>query len=540
MTSLNHFIINPYILALKILRFLRIALAVFMISAITLIFVDAGSCLAHYVHWSARIQLVPALLSGNVIILGVILLSAWLVGRLYCSIVCPLGIFQDIVNRLHIWFCKKSTRRRGIFKYKKANSLLRYILLGCFTALLVLAAFNLVSFTLASVLEPYSDYGRIVSGLGVPFLDAINNVLAGWSQSHDNYLFVTTYRHTSTEITIIGAVTLVVVTVCAWLDGRWYCNNICPVGSGLGLISRHQLVRPLIDTEKCNGCRSCERHCKSLCIDAKSHRIDTSRCVMCMDCISACKQQAITLGVTPLKPVSNTGPASNKVTENPRTKDNPGRRAFLITGGVLTGALASMAAGAAASEGDGGLTPVWSKKSAKRKNKVIPAGALSYANLSQKCVGCQLCINNCPQQVLKPSTNVENFMQPVMDFTEGYCSPECTLCADVCPAGAIGPIDEVLKSSTKIGNAVVDTQRCISAVYGTDCGNCQRHCPAGAITMTWASEDEDDYRSFPVVDASVCIGCGACEYHCPVGTVEITDGDTAAIHVEGISRHRTI
>lgn len=124
-------------------------------------------------------------------------------------------------------------------------------------------------------------------------------------------------------------------------------------------------------------------------------------------------------------------------------------------------------------------------------------------------------------------------MQPHMLFTASYCRPECTACGDVCPTGAIRPIDRATKSSIKIGTAVVDPDICISAVDGTHCGNCSRKCPVGAIMMVEGANG----NLRPSVDTQACIGCGACEYSCPVGTAESTPASHAAIHVEGLRTH---
>lgn len=167
---------------------------------------------------------------------------------------------------------------------------------------------------------------------------------------------------------------------------------------------------------------------------------------------------------------------------------------------------------------------------------VVPAGAVSLSHLRSHCTACQLCIQNCPGRVLKPQMSLEGFMQPALDFTKGYCKPECTECSRLCPAGAIKPVSEAQKSSIKVGTAVVDPELCLSASQGEKCGSCERHCPAGAIMMVKGANG----NLRPTVSEEACIGCGSCEYHCPVGTVASMKGAESAIHVEGIMQHRVI
>lgn len=552
------------------LRVIRTIIALLSITAVTLLFVDFTGLAAEHWGWIAKWQFVPALLSLNIVALAVILILTFLFGRIYCSVICPLGIMQDVISRLRITFSPRLRRKIGVFRYRKPLNGLRYGILGAFAFMIILALANLISGTIASFVEPYSAYGRIASGLFAPVWDWANNFLADEAAAHDSYAFYTVYRVTSMAITVVGAVTLVVVGIFAAVGGRLYCNTVCPVGTTLGLISRHAIFKPVINHDACVACHACERHCKAGCIDSANKAIDLSRCVACMDCIDACREKAISFAIRPAKgkqvvrtprkaaedahksekPAGKTNDSSKISVEESiagkrgaTSNENvsAGRRNFVTALGVLTGAAVATAVESAAEKfGDGGLTPVLNRKPVKRISRIVPAGSVSHAHVSQHCIGCQLCIQNCPNGVLKPSMDPETFMQPVMDFTEGYCTPECTRCADVCPAGVFHPIDVVLKSSTKIGTAVVDVDTCIAATQGVDCGNCERHCPTGAVVVYWATEDENDNRSIPVVDENACIGCGACESHCPVGNVASTKSNHAAIHVEGLSVHRNI
>lgn len=148
-------------------------------------------------------------------------------------------------------------------------------------------------------------------------------------------------------------------------------------------------------------------------------------------------------------------------------------------------------------------------------------------------VSCQLCVSNCPNGVLRPSVNMDTFMLPEVSYERGYCRPECNNCSQVCPAGAIEPIDVAEKSSIQVGHAVWIKENCIAATKGVHCGNCVRHCPVGAITMINLNPDDENSPKVPAVNTERCIGCGACENLCPVRPY-------SAIYVEGHERHRII
>lgn len=490
---------------------------------ITLLFVDFTGTARHLWPWLAKIQFIPAVLSVNVAALIFLLLLTLLFGRVYCSVICPLGILQDVASWLR---GKVSSKKNGVFRfsYVPEHRRLRVGVLIAFVALFVLGLSQLLAAAVAGLIEPYSAYGRIASQIFTPVVYFFNNLLAGWSASHSNYVFAPVAYAVSASVLGVAIITLVTVVVLAWRGGRDYCNTICPVGTILGYLSKFSLLKIRIDADKCRGCCLCSRACKAKCIDFKAHAVDHSRCVACMDCIGRCKDGAISY--TWCRPK-----ASEPVLA---TETDKGRRSFVLTAGVVAASLAYDAM----AKTDGGLTPLKDKQKAKRVAKIAPAGSKGTRHLSQHCTACQLCIQNCPSLVLKPGTDLATFMQPELDFTAGYCDPACTTCSNICPVGAILPITPEQKSSVKIGTAVVDAEICISATEGVNCGSCAAHCPAGAIVMVDDPEHPGNKR--PAVSEEICIGCGSCEYHCPVGTVESMAATTAAIHVEGLPTHREI
>ncbi len=506
------------------LKTIRIIVAVLSLIACTLLFVDFTGAARGLWPWLAKIQFMPALLSANLIAMVVIIGATLLLGRVYCSVICPLGIFQDAVNwmRGHVGSKKK---RRNRFRYSPAWQRTRLVVLTAFAIFLIFGLTSVLAAFVAGLIEPYSAYGRIASQVFAPAYDGANNMLASWSENHGNYMFSRIAISVSIPLLIVAIVTLAAIVTMSWRHGRVYCNSICPVGTVLGYLSKFSLFRLTINTDKCINCGKCARNCKASCINPKAHAIDYTRCVACMDCIDECQEGAISYT---LRRPNHT---DKSVPDEAAVKS---RRGFVSASAMLIGA----AALSAAVKTDGGLTPLKSKQPARRQTRVLPAGAQSIRHLSQHCTGCQLCIQSCPAHVLKPNMSIDGFMQPMLDFTDGYCRPDCTVCSNVCPVGAFHGVDEAEKSSIKVGTAVVNIHECLSATGKASCGSCARHCPAGAIQMVPVSEGADELM--PVVSEEACIGCGSCEYYCPVGTVASMDSEESAIHVEGIECHRII
>lgn len=498
------------------LRTIRLTIAIVFFALITLLFLDFTGTLHAWFGWLAKIQFLPAVLALNV---GVVLLLVGLTlicGRVYCSVICPLGVFQDIIS----WLSGK--RKKNRFRYSPALSWLRYGVLGVFVLALVGGLNSLVA-----LLAPYSAYGRIVSSMFAPFYQWGNNGLAYLAERADSYAFYQTeVWMKSLPTLIIAAVTFVVLIVLAWRGGRTYCNTICPVGTVLGFLSKYSLLKPVIDTSKCNGCGLCARNCKASCINAKAHAIDYSRCVACMDCIDKCKRGAITytrrktdsIGVA----AQNTPVTSEQV--------NNARRAFLSTSALIA---TTAALKAQEKKVDGGLAVIEDKKIPERATALTPPGSLSARNFAQHCTACQLCVSVCPNQVLRPSSNLMKLMQPEMSYERGYCRPECVKCAEVCPTDAIHLVDIAEKSAVQIGHAVWIKDNCICITDGMNCGNCARHCPTGAIQMVASDPEDDDSIKIPIINAERCIGCGACENLCP-------SRPFSAIYVEGHIMHRVV
>ena len=487
------------------LRKIRITLAAIFLVGLALLFLDFTGTAHTWLGWMAKMQALEAILALNVVVIVVLAVLTLVFGRIYCSIICPLGILQDIFG----WLGKKARKNR--YTYSPEVKWLRYLMLAVFIIALVAGIGGIFR-----LLAPYSAFGRIMTMIFQPLWQLGNNVLASIAERADSYTFYSVdVWLKSMPVLIIAVVTLLLLVVLAWRGGRTYCNTICPVGTVLSFLARCSFLKIHIDVDKCKNCSLCAKNCKASCIDFKNHKIDYSRCVVCGDCIGKCNSGAIRYD-------------NAKLHAQKHAPTDPTKRAFLV--GT---AMATTAALAQDKLVDGGLAVIQAKQSPKRLTPLTPPGSLSARHFAQHCTGCQLCVSECPNDVLRPSGDLMSLMQPTMEYDRGWCRPECTRCSEVCPAGAIKPIDTIDKSGIQIGHAIVVAKECISAKGEDECGNCARHCPTGAITMVPSDPDDDLSPSVPAINESVCIGCGACEYVCPVRPL-------SAIHVEGHEVHKKI
>lgn len=459
---------------------LRITLGVLFFLGITLLLSGIVPGAERWLGWMSKLQFLPAVMGVNLLVIAIMLVLNLLVGRVYCSVICPMGVTQDGISKLSV-ILKRARGNRKPFHYRKENKWLRYGIWVLFIAALIAGVQAFVA-----VLAPYSAYGRMVSSA---------------------------FHFQPGTVAIVAAVTLLVVGLLAWFTGREYCNSICPVGTTLSFFSRFALFRPVIDADKCKNCKLCEHNCKASCIDIANHKIDYSRCVDCFDCLDSCKFDALKFRFAFCK-------------EEPATTANAGRRAFLTGAALGMGAIALKAQ---SKKVDGGFAEILPKQRLDREIPITPPGSKSVKDFYRRCTACQLCVSACPNKVLRPSTGLDHLMQPEMGYEDGYCRPECTTCSQLCPSGAIIKITPEEKTQYHIGTASVERSLCV-AERGVKCGNCARHCPVGAISMI--KKDETDIR-IPVVNEERCIGCGACENLCPARPVSAITVNGRHNHLEG-------
>lgn len=567
---------------MKFLRAFRIAFALAFFVLISLQFFDIYHTLPklYYMYPPAGVQFVPSLLN-MLAATGVV--AAWwcvvfialtlILGRVYCSFICPMGILMDILRKIAKYPAQNKILKKtavGKFaakhflnlKYSKGLTFLRVAFLALAVVFIALGLGALLG-----LFEPYSLYGKIMSGAFIVSSEGVNYAsaeLADWG-----YYGITPATNAAFSAQTLGfsVLLLVLFAVVSAIQGRLFCNTICPVGAFLGGLAKISIFGLTLDKSECVSCGKCEKTCKAKCINSKAKTLDFSRCVLCFDCASSCPKKAIKFELNPLykkifsankccasacqgecncnQEGNDAKNCSCAATESAKDKCDCKKSAGKNITRKEFGAAIFAASGAlvAESKKDEDLAKKHSLKvldgaseytlKGERFDKRLPSppGSKSIENFLENCTACQRCVDSCKSQVLKASIGqwgLSHFMQPFMDFKGGFCLPDCHNCSKACPTGAIRFIGGKEKMGEKIGTAIFNQKLCVVYTDGTDCAACAEHCPVQAIEMVPFDEKKSLY--IPHVHEEVCIGCGACEYICPVRP-------HTAIVIQGLKKH---
>jgi ferredoxin len=425
-----------------------------------------------------------------------ILIISFVFGRIYCSVLCPLGVFQDIAGSLSKFLTGKK------YSFHKRLNLFRYSIFAFAVILFILGIPSLIG-----ILDPYSIYIRGASRLFDYTMGSAVSIVAPVLKKFDIYA-----TYSSGGIHFPPILILATIFFAAFFRGRLFCNTLCPVGMILGCVSCSPIIRPAF-RDNCISCGKCEAVCKAECIRVTDKLIDYSRCVLCGNCVAACPVSAICI----LKKDS---------------KYNHEKRQTIMS----IASIAIFMALPFSKDNKLLMIPALSALSKKIKGNnqypQTPAGAMSWARLRDKCIGCHACILRCPSKVLEPAGakfGISGIMKPVLNFSSGFCQYDCVVCGQVCPYGAIMPLGVDEKHKIQTGVAHYIRRLCVIVTEGEHCGACAEHCPTGALEMV-----PHGRRGvlMPFIIEKLCVGCGACEYICPIAPQK-------AIYVSPLGIHQT-
>ena len=427
----------------KKLKFLRLILAGIFMTVSLLAFSGFSAFAAYIMH----IECAPAVLSwisgASLWALAFVFFHmalARFAGRVYCSILCPLGILQDAAGLIP---AAKNKPRKDIIQ-------IRCLIFGIVAGILFCASAAGFFF-----LDPYSIFGR---GISV-FL---------WG----------------------GTAPLAAVLLLTLFKKRFFCTYICPVGTMLGFVARNSIHR-LVISDKCVNCGKCVKVCPAGCIEPEKKMLDNERCLRCMECISSCPAEAI----APAR-ISERGTSPDRREFLKRC----GYTAAGFAAGYILTRLGIIQKLFTRSKGSGIYPPGAAKLELfERKctgcllcTKVCPqkiivpaangTGPVELDLSTNFCrYNCNLCGNICPTGAIrKLSLSAKQRLQiAAAAFDPSVCivfqeGAKCGKCGKACPTGAV--------TLRKNGTPKFNAKLCIG------CGACHAVCPTEAYSLKSISE----------------------------------------------------
>ncbi len=353
-----------------------------------------------------------------------------LFGRIYCSLICPMGIFQEIICLIR----NKNNNETGKsypFKY--------------FIAALTMGLLIGGSALFIRYIDPYTLFGSAAT------------------------------------LSLTGIIAIIIIGVLAVFKNRLFCTDICPVGCILGLLAKVSLFKIYIEKDKCMSCSLCERSCPAGCIDSKEQTVRNETCIKCFKCLGKCYKNAIKYGIKPKEETKFNIKRRELIIS---------ASALIVFAGAIKYGLAE--AGKAVKKFKDIILPPGAFNPQRMFNKCLncnlcieacPNKILTKANDNFGAVhinyeqgekyckyDCNECSKVCPSGAIKriPLEEKQHTRIAMAVINQDKCTG-CGICNIECPAKAIYRDEN--------GKSIINASKCIG------CGACKKSCNFSAIEI---------------------------------------------------------
>jgi polyferredoxin len=214
------------------------------------------SSLISFKYWLVSGIFNPIHPSGLIIFL-IILSTAILLKRGFCSWVCPIGLLTEYLNRLHRLIFRKDVRIPRWLDYPLRS--LKYLLLFFFLwAIIIKMNMRDLDYFI------YSPYNMVADIKMLHFFKHIS-ALAFW--------------------------VLVSLLALSILIRNFWCRYLCPYGALLGGLSFISIFKIHRNENTCTQCRQCTRTCP---VDIAVHKttgVISDECHACLKCVAVCPEK---------------------------------------------------------------------------------------------------------------------------------------------------------------------------------------------------------------------------------------------------------
>jgi polyferredoxin len=184
------------------------------------------------------------------------LLSSLLLKKAFCSWLCPIGTFSEM-----LWKLGRKLLGRNLTPPRWLDIPLRglkYLLLGFF----IVVIGSMSAAALGEFL--HTPYGLIAD---VKMLDLFR------------------------DLGETGAIVIVTLVLLSVLVQNFWCRYLCPYGALMGLASLFSPARVRRDASACIDCGKCARACPAHLPVDRLVQVRSVECAACMECIAVCPAQ---------------------------------------------------------------------------------------------------------------------------------------------------------------------------------------------------------------------------------------------------------